>query len=136
MKLPYLTTTLAALVSIGVSANAQSSSPLTAKVPFDFVVKDKTLSPGRIQILRGDHPAVTIVRNDDGTPAVFVLTNPVASRRAGPGDDRLVFHRYGGTYFLAEIWRGGNGLALTKSKRELELAGNIHIAVEVPLALD
>ena len=39
---------------------------------------------------------------------------------------RLVFHRYGEEYFLAEIWTGDgpNGRAVTRSPREKELAQN------------
>ena len=38
---------------------------------------------------------------------------------------KMVFHRYGGTYFLAEVWVAANGTGsrLFQSRAEKELAG-------------
>jgi hypothetical protein len=41
----------------------------------------------------------------------------------GESTPELVFHKYGNSYFLSEIWTGlGQGRQLPKSEREKELA--------------
>jgi len=98
-------------------ANGQSGRQMTARIPFEFVVADKTLPSGQYQVgntgIGGDALAV---RDVDGKNNVMHLTN-----NAGIGNDmrsKLVFHRYGSTYFLSQVWIAGNGRELTKSKQE------------------
>ena len=47
-----------------------------------------------------------------------------ASQRRAQETTKLVFHRYGSQYFLAQIWTAGNdrGQELPKSGREREVA--------------
>ena len=48
-----------------------------------------------------------------------VVGNAETERNAG--NPRLVFHRYGSKYFLAEIWAGGGqGMVLPKTRQEQE----------------
>ena len=113
----------AVLAASVVVANGQSSARVCAQIPFDFVVGDKTLSAGRYSVSTEmqDHSALT-VRNMKLNSGAVRLSNPVQSQR-GKNNARLVFHRYGQTYFLAEVWQGGesSGWALHASKAERKL---------------
>ena len=107
-------------------AQAQSlANPVRVKVPFDFVVSNKTLAAGEYFIQRaqpnsGD--AMVSLRSADGRTNLFRLTNAVQSldpkTRA-----TLVFHRYGNQNFLAQVWPAGasSGRELPKSRTEREL---------------
>ena len=106
-----------------VVANGQSSARVYAQIPFDFVVGEKTLSAGRYSVSTDtqDHSVLSI-RNMKLNSAAVRLSSPVQSQRSKK-DARLVFHRYGQTYFLAEVWQGGenSGWALHSSKAERKL---------------
>ena len=98
-----------------VSAQAQSAKTVISHIPFEFVVADQTLPAGEYRVNRSIGNALKI---STGDAAAFRLTNeiePSKDRRA-----RLVFHRYGNQYFLAEVWTGAGeaGRQLLKSRQE------------------
>jgi hypothetical protein len=107
-----------AFVAAGVSANAQSSRTVVSNVPFEFVVGGNALPAGEYRITRALGNALTI-RSADANAAAMRLTIEIQ-----PGKDkqhaRLVFHRYGNSYFLAEVWSGAGdmGRQLLKSRQE------------------
>lgn len=113
-------------------ASAQSRTrQVRADIPFDFIVGDKTLTAGNYTvgtISRNSADAIA-VRSSDGSRKAIRLTNAV-NDNAKTKRARLVFHRYGNTYFLAQIWVPGSseGREMLKSKAEraaaLELAKN------------
>jgi len=119
-----------ALVAGVKSANGQiTSHAVTAEIPFEFVVGNKTLAAGRYMVssATSDGQAVRI-RNSDGKSGAFRLTSQVPEK-SQKRNARLVFHRYGQQYFLAEVWSGdswGNQLATCSHERNLhrELASN------------
>ena len=105
------------LATAAISANAQSLKA-RANVPFDFVVGDKTLTSGVYNVatinMTGD--ALRISSTDmSQTAARLTITASGRSSNA-----KLVFHRYGERYFLAEIWTGGGeqGRMFVKSRQE------------------
>jgi len=107
-----------ALASAAV-ANGQSER-ITAQVPFDFIVADKTLSAGRYEVGRATSSGQALaIRSASKTEAVR-LASPVDSKSGQIMNAKLVFHRYGETYFLSEVWPGGTsrGSQLAKSKQE------------------
>lgn len=117
-----------ALTTAAVSANAQSRNAVRANIPFEFVVKDKTFSAGEYQVhpATADGMALTIQGTDNGESAIC-LTNSTEQMK-NRTDARLVFHRYGQKYFLAQVWTGDNtGRSVSKSRQERaierELAG-------------
>ncbi len=103
-----------------VSANGQSIR-LAAQVPFDFVVGGKTFPAGEYSVnsITQDGSALRI-RNAEATDSEIRLTNSIVAKEPNNSQSRLVFHRYGRTYFLAEVWRGGDsdGRQLLQSKQE------------------
>jgi hypothetical protein len=111
------TITLATAV---VSAHGQSTHRLTAHVPFDFIAGEKILTAGDYTVgsMTADRSEI-LIRNVKTGQSEFRLTNTVEPKR-GEDRARLVFHRYGQTYFLAEVWRGNldSGSRLIQSKQE------------------
>ena len=116
-----------------VASNAQQSLELRLKadVPFDFVVGDKTLAAGEYtigQLMTTSNAGITI-RNREGDINAARLTN-IVQAGAKKQKTTLTFHRYGGTYYLAEVWlRGsaqGREVLMSKAERaaDRELAQN------------
>ena len=109
-----------ALATAVASANAQSAKKVVADIPFAFVVGDQTLSAGEYTLKATNAPANgLLIQNAGGKSEAMSLTfviEPNQNRR----NARLVFHRYGQRYFLAEVWTGaGNvGRHLMKSRQE------------------
>jgi hypothetical protein len=94
-------------VLILVAANAQAQLPGTAiraSIPFDFVVRGRTLPAGKYEITRvTDESIDLLIRNvDDKHDKAMFETEPVQMRTM-PGRNVLVFNRYGDTYFLSEV---------------------------------
>jgi uncharacterized protein (DUF58 family) len=108
---------LAILTSV-VSANAQSRVTVSASIPFEFVVGDRTLPAGEYNLrpaTSGDE--ALMVQNAENGNAIVRLTEPALESKKKQA--RLVFHRYGQSYFLAEVWKAeGLGRRLAKSKQE------------------
>ncbi|MEP6743696.1 MAG: hypothetical protein ABJB61_14455, partial [bacterium] len=107
-----------------VSANAQSSNKLVAHIPFQYVVGDKAMVSGEYELrAAGSNGVALIVQSTNAKRSAIRLTTAIespASQRPKTTRPRLVFHRYGERYFLAEVWSGGDrtGLQLLKSRQE------------------
>ena len=102
------------------SANAQLSYPVRAKIPFDFSMGDKKLQAGQYTFSRGSADGkVMLVSSVDVNTSVFQPTIGTQVLTAG-NVSKLVFHRYGDLYFLAQIWTAGEraGTEVPKSRSE------------------
>lgn len=111
-------TTLALALTVNV-AFAQSKS--RANVPFAFSVEQMPMEAGQYTILVTDR--VIQIRNDSTNKSVIMFSHPLESSK--PQNSRLVFHKYGDRYFLAEAWTatgqaGASGIELPASKAERE----------------
>ena len=119
--------TLAAAV---VSANGQVTSQLvTANIPFDFIVADKTLPSGKYTVRKATSDGQGLSISSRGGKSALILSK-MAAENSKKRNARMVFHRYGQQYFLAEIWSGDSyGRQLRQCKRERylrqELASNV-----------
>jgi hypothetical protein len=95
---------LLALVAVFLSIAAFAQTSSTTNIPFEFRVGDTLMPAGTYKISSqfqsGDF---VMVSNYDARKNAGVLTT-----RMGPTQKReqprLVFHRYGSVYFLAEVW--------------------------------
>lgn len=117
--LAMLMVTLALAAASAAVANGQSSARLTAHVPFDFVVADQTLRSGEYRVGAIDQAGESIaIRNSAGDSVIRLSAARERSDRVKTA--KLVFHRYGSTYFLSQVWMAGEGTGreLTKSKSE------------------
>ena len=108
-----------ALVTAVASANGQSRHDV-AKIPFEFVVGDKTLPAGEYAVSgMTANDAVLRIQSTEQNKSVLRLTSAITN--GSPADKgKLVFRRYADQYFLAEVWSAGDssGRQLSKSKQE------------------
>jgi hypothetical protein len=108
-----------ALATAAVSANAQSRNNMMANIHFDFVVGDQTLPAGEYNV-RAINEArnALMIQGTDNRKSATRLSFPNGELK-NRTHARLVFHRYGQRYFLAQVWNGETaGRDLTKSKQE------------------
>ena len=103
--------------------HAQSSITLTANVPFAFSVNGSALPAGAYEI-RDLGSRATVIETKDGKTHVMGLYAPAGESK--PGESKLVFHKVGNSYFLAEIWSSarGEGLAVPESNMEKEMTAS------------
>lgn len=120
------------LFLVAACANAQTMK-VTADIPFNFVVDKASLPAGSYSIdsVSGSSKAL-IFRGDDAQENLIVLSNRAETLNASP-NTRLVFHRYGDQYFLAQIWVQGEtaGRQLRMTRREAETAKNMQAQSDV-----
>jgi hypothetical protein len=119
MKLLRIVLSAALLLAASVSFAQTQPGDLVADVPFAFVVAGRTLPPGHYVVNNLNENLGIHNANNQG-----VLV-PVHREQRPPRENssKMVFHRYGDTYFLSEVWVGGNsiGRALFPSRAESKL---------------
>ncbi|MCM3873430.1 MAG: hypothetical protein ND895_22335 [Pyrinomonadaceae bacterium] len=117
-----------ALITAVDSANGQSShTTVSAKVPFEFRVGGNALPAGDYTVrTMTDAGSVLGITNQDNDRTTLRLTNPIQTAKISK-KAKLVFHRYGQTYFLSEVWSGreNTGRRLLKSKQEREMESQL-----------
>jgi hypothetical protein len=109
-----------ALVTAVNSANGQASRRLVANIPFEFQVGDTSLAAGEYDVRAMTPMGETLrIRNTENQGSAMRLSNAVTQLNINE-KGKLVFHRYGNQYFLAEVWTPGErtGRKLTKSTGE------------------
>jgi hypothetical protein len=124
-KIFSIVATLTLLIPMAIIGFAGLTGRVKADIPFNFTVGNKefkagTYSVGRLPGARtGD---ILIVRSEDGDEVGNYNVNPAYGK--GESKAKLVFHRYGSQYFLAQVFdgQGGEGAQFMKSKAEREAA--------------
>jgi len=131
MKKLFSILVIGSALTLLTAATTRAQEPGTvirASVPFDFIVRGRTLPAGKYEISRvSDEPVGLLIRNlsDKRDKAVF-QTEPIYIRTA-TSKDQMVFHRYGESYFLSEIVTAGEGTAeeLAPSHAERKLQSEV-----------
>ena len=125
MKTKILALATALLLSgLAASISYAGAPVLVTNIPFEFQVGNQTFPPGdyRVETELTGSVRFQMLRQVDTNRVVILSTLPVESKAQG-GDPMLIFHRYGQTYFLSQIWIGEQvGHELLKSNREKEMA--------------
>ena len=124
LSLRGLTAIVAAAIIASAAAASAQTTDSTTNVSFAFTVGNKTLPRDvyRISRLPG-HLDVVQIRGLRG--GVILMSQPEGPDRQDPSP-RLVFHRYGDSYFLREIRMPGNvGLALPATRLERDAAEKV-----------
>src|ERR1700689_4586114 len=120
MKTHVLRTSILALL-VAVAGHAQSSQLLNANIPFNFVVRGATLPAGHYTVNQGGAGLITL-KSPERKASAF-LSAPAMECTGNQATSRLVFHRYGKTYLLSEIWTDGSNCGrrapVTTLEREL-----------------
>lgn len=124
---------LTLLTSAG--AFAQSGLML-ADIPFEFRAGATILPAGRYDVHPQVAPGVLSIRCARCNAGVMIQTDAVGGGKA-PTEGKLVFNRYGRTYFLSAVWTPGysQGRMLHPSRAERELARNGSTVPPVAVAL-
>jgi len=109
-----------ALTTAVAAGKAQSANRIVADVPFAFSVGYKMMPAGEysVQTIASAGNGL-LIRSADGKISALRLSDATA-RIKDKKQARLVFHRYGERYFLAEVWNGADntGRQLLKSQEE------------------
>lgn len=134
MKTNLLRTSIVAMLAAS-AAFAQGYAPIRADVPFDFVVGNRTLRAGQYAMTSANAAGGSIVvKAADNKGSAIVLGSALYSV-GGHAPARLVFHRYGNTCFLAEVWGSDNvGRQVPKTSRERELSARVAAPENIILA--
>jgi hypothetical protein len=124
MKTQLLRTAVFGMVLLAVSAAVAQTGPgdVIVNVPFSFVVANHQMQPGRYIVKPLEYGVLRVFNTEDSKSQTLVMVHSV--ERSLPESPKLVFHRYGESYFLAEVWTGNSevGRELPKSKAEKEIA--------------
>ena len=96
---------------------------MKVNIPFNFVVGGATLPSGEYTVQGLSLGNAISIRKSDQTAKSLTLAIRCESSKTQE-KSKLVFHRYGDRYFLAQIWMAGDnsGHQLPKSRREAEVA--------------
>ncbi|MGB9606648.1 MAG: hypothetical protein ACPL88_12300 [Bryobacteraceae bacterium] len=123
MKQMIAAAVVAAALLAAVPASAQMITRASVQVPFAFATGNTVFPAGVCDIQSGPQQYVVVVRCEGMHDGVLLVTSPGNPLAAGE-TSRVVFHRYGERYFLAEIRLAGRQAALhfLKSRAERELA--------------
>jgi hypothetical protein len=106
-------------------ANGQSNNRAIANVPFDFISGSKECQSGKYDVRVINGADLMAIRSADRGNEVLAFTHPSnGALDAQTMNAKLVFHRYGNTYFLSQVWLAGEntGRELSQSRRERAIA--------------
>ena len=100
-----------------------SQQLMKVNIPFAFGVEDQSLPAGEYLVLTVTPERSIRIASVDGKHSAIVNDLPNYASQPSP-NSRLVFHRYGNEYFLAQVWTAGQNLARNplSSKRAMERA--------------
>jgi hypothetical protein len=100
---------------------AQAQSKITVKVPFSFLISDRTFPAGQYSV-SSSRDRLT-VQDATGKPVFIGFANAVSGRHISE-TGQLVFHCYDDHCFLSELWTPTreNGSQLLPGRYEAELA--------------
>lgn len=105
------------------SALAQSKpGDVLVNVPFSFIVNNHQMPAGRYVVTPATYGVLRIFDTENSRNQLFTGVHSVQSSKTQT--PKLVFHRYGDSYFLSEVWNGQSniGKQLPPSKAEKEIA--------------
>ena len=111
-----------------ISAHAQVSGTVEAKVPFDFHAGETRLSAGTYSVTLIS-ARVMRLRSADGQTNIVLQAPLTAAQQEGGSSARLVFRRRGEQYFLAQVWpKADYGRELYMSAQEQSLSKELKLA--------
>ncbi len=120
MRLFRMSLCAAVLAAASGSMGQTRPGDTVVNVPFAFLVDGQTLPAGHYIVAITDVHHVRISNSQNA--GLYVATH--GALRTNSDGSKLVFHRYGDTYFLSAVWVTGNttGQELARSRAERELA--------------
>gem|GEM_PF-3524697 len=112
------------LVSIFGAASASAQSKLYFEAPFEFHVGKDKLSAGKYELIKMNYGKY-VLKSVETQKARIVLFDMALSNNDESANERIVFNRYGETYFLRGVFekQGAEGHQTFESKFEKQLRG-------------
>lgn len=109
---------------------------LTVAIPFDFTVHGKLMPAGDYQVGRITPSGAWMIRSEEGAGGVIFVAIPESY---GPREQpKLLFRRYEGDNFLAQVCTGNLAVSLPVSKQEATIRAHygrpVHVALIPRLA--
>jgi len=132
----YGALTMLAVALMIIVPMSQAQSRTTANVPFAFSMNQGSMPAGGYEISSVRDNVIAVHNLDTKEVRLLIASMHVESSQAsGAPHAKLVFHKYGDQYFLAQIWDGQSrtGIAWPESKleKELQTASNFDHQPEV-----
>jgi hypothetical protein len=96
---------------------------MKVNIPFAFGVEGHSLPAGQYLVFTVTPERSIRIVSTDGKH--FAIVNDLPNYASEPSpNSRLVFHRYGNEYFLAQVWTAGQNVARNplSSKKAMEIA--------------
>jgi hypothetical protein len=130
-NLTAVVTVMLGLLMTALSASAQYSGRMYVSVPFGFVAENQQFQAGSYVIEKVANGRLR-VHTDDGRVSASFLAIPAEGKKTAE-QARFVFHRYGQSYFLANIWTPGQntGWEVMEGKVEQEAAKRGNVPLEM-----
>ena len=110
------------LVSIFAAGSASAQSKLYFETSFDFHLGKDKLAAGKYELVKMDNNKY-LLRSVETQKARIVLFDVALTNKDESADQRIVFNRYGETYFLRGMFekQGAEGRELFESKYEKQI---------------
>ncbi len=122
MKKQVLTAVaLLSLLGTLVMSGYAYSGRIMVDIPFAFTAGKATLPAGKYTVEQaGVINNTLLIRDAEGKGKTYltVMSNDTMQREQSKA--KLVFHRYGDTYFLSQIWEAGSSIAHEVPKSDAE----------------
>ncbi len=98
---------------------------MKVNIPFSFGVEGHSLPAGEYLVLTVTPERSIRIVSNDGKRSALINTLPNYANQPST-NSRLVFHKYGNEYFLAQVWTAGQNVARNplSSKRAMEIASS------------
>ena len=110
------------LVSIFAVASASAQTKLSFEAPFEFHVGKDKLAAGKYALTRIEYGKY-MLKNIETEKSRIVIFDSSLINKEEAADQRVVFNRYGETYFLRGLFekQGAEGRELLESKYEKQV---------------
>lgn len=126
-------TILCLLFALAALPALAQQNKLSATIPFDFALKGKIFTAGAYDVAPVNSAGTWAVSSGDRKQNIaFNVVMEDYPRDAQP---KLVFHRYGNRYFLAQIWTPSLGMSVPESREELQIRASVGRPVLVALLI-
>jgi hypothetical protein len=136
-------TLIAAALAIGVIASAPSAFAASAEtiatvnVPFSFWMGNHELPAGAYRMLLRSNKMLQL-NGPHGQTYMIMVHEAISSKT--PRTGYILFHRYGETYFLDQVWSGETNIGVecsrTRAERQMVVASKRSTAGLTQIALN
>ena len=120
------------------AAQAQSSQPIRAEIPFAFTVQNMNLAAGNYQLKYNNTAHILSIRDlDQNSESSFANFIPADAAPSSNRSGRLVFRCYGNNCDLAQVWQGvasgGRGLEVRETPHQTRLSFSTRVvSITIP----